>query len=204
MRAKSLELKKKIYEFVNDWRSSNGDSPTLSKIANCLGVDRSTVYRYLIAMTEEDYGLTYDGKTIETREFNSFNMQLSPTKLVGSIPCGEAQTEEEYVEEYVNLPSALFGKGEFYLLRATGDSMEDAGISEGDLIVIKKQETARVGDIVVALDDESKNTLKRFAGFNENHCAILEYMNEAVYPNKAIIVKELTVQGVAGHVIKKL
>lgn len=90
------------------------------------------------------------------------------------------------------------------MLRATGDSMEDAGISEGDLIVIKKQETARVGDIVVALDDESKNTLKRFAGFNENHCAILEYMNEAVYPNKAIIVKELTVQGVAGHVIKKL
>jgi repressor LexA len=82
--------------------------------------------------------------------------------------------------------------------------MEDAGISEGDLVVILKQPTAEVGDIVVALDDQNQNTLKRFGGFDDNHRVILEYMNEDVYPGKTILVKELMVQGIAKHVIKSL
>lgn len=82
--------------------------------------------------------------------------------------------------------------------------MEDAGISEGDLVVILKQSTAEIGDIVVALDDQNQNTLKRFAGFDEDNKVVLEYMNEDVYPGKTILVKELTVQGVAKHVIKSL
>ena len=77
------------------------------------------------------------------------------------------------IEEYVNLPTNLFGKGDFYILRAKGDSMEDAGISEGDLVVILKQPTAEVGDIVVALDDQNQNTLKRFGGFDDNHTLII-------------------------------
>lgn len=82
--------------------------------------------------------------------------------------------------------------------------MEDAGITEGDMVVIRRQETAEVGDIVVALNEDGKNTLKRFGGFDEKHRAILEYMNEAVYPNKVIAVERFTVQGVANHVIKQL
>jgi SOS-response transcriptional repressors (RecA-mediated autopeptidases) len=82
--------------------------------------------------------------------------------------------------------------------------MEDAGISEGDLVVILKQPSAEVGDIVVALDDQNQNTLKRFGGFDDNHRVILEYMNEEVYPGKTILVNELTVQGIAKHVIKSL
>ena len=135
---------------------------------------------------------------------NTETLNLAPAMIVGSIPCGEAQCEEEYVEAYVNLPTALFGKGEFYILRAKGDSMEDAGITEGDLVIILRQPTAEVGDIIVALDDENQNTLKRFAGFDENGYVVLEYMNEAVYPGKVIKVKQLTVQGVAKHVLKSL
>ena len=75
---------------------------------------------------------------------------------------------------------------------------------EGDLIVIRKQQTANIGDIVVALDDENCNTLKRLSGFDDKGNAVLEYMNQEVYPDKIIIVKELVVQGVAEHVIKKL
>ena len=131
-------------------------------------------------------------------------MNTARAAIVGSIPCGEAQAEDEYVEEYVNLPTNLFGKGDFYILRAKGNSMEDAGISEGDLVVILKQSTAEIGDIVVALDDQNQNTLKRFAGFDEDNKVVLEYMNEDVYPGKTILVKELTVQGVAKHVIKSL
>lgn len=204
MRTKSMELKRQIYDYVNEWKRENGHSPTLSVLANNFKVSRTTIYRYLIEMTAENMGLFYDGKSIETRELNAENMCLSPALVVGSIPCGEAQEEEEYVEEYVNLPASLFGKGEFYILRASGDSMEDAGITEGDMVVIRRQETADVGDIVVALDEDGRNTLKRFGGFDEKHRAILEYMNEAVYPDKIITVKHLTVQGVANHVIKQL
>lgn len=204
MRTKSMELKRQIYDYVNEWKRENGHSPTLSVLANYFKVSRTTIYRYLVEMTSENMGLIYDGKSIETRELNAENMCLSPALVVGSIPCGEAQEEEEYVEEYVNLPASLFGKGEFYILRASGDSMEDAGIAEGDMVVIRRQETADVGDIVVALDEDGRNTLKRFGGFDEKHRAILEYMNEAVYPDKIITVKHLTVQGVANHVIKQL
>ena len=204
MRTKSMELKRQIYDYVNEWKRENGHSPTLSVLAKNFKVSRTTIYRYLIEMTAENMGLIYDGKSIETRELNAENMCLSPALVVGSIPCGEAQEEEEYVEEYVNLPASLFGKGEFYILRASGDSMEDAGISEGDMVVIRRQETADVGNIVVALDEDGRNTLKRFGGLDEKHRAILEYMNEAVYPDKTITVKHLTVQGVAKHVIKQL
>ena len=200
MRTKSMELKRQIYDYVNEWKRENGHSPTLSVLANYFKVSRTTIYRYLVEMTSENMGLIYDGKSIETRELNAENMCLSPALVVGSIPCGEAQEEEEYV----NLPASLFGKGEFYILRASGDSMEDAGIAEGDMVVIRRQETADVGDIVVALDEDGRNTLKRFGGFDEKHRAILEYMNEAVYPDKIITVKYLTVQGVANHVIKQL
>ena len=204
MRSKSLELKKQIYTFVNEWRQAYGRSPSLKNIADGMGVSRTTVYRYLLEMNDENWGLTYTGDAIETKEFNSENTYLSTAKIVGSIPCGEATPEEEYVEDYINLPASLFGKGEFYILRARGDSMTDVGIDEGDMVVIRKQQTADIGNIVVALDDENCNTLKRFGGFDDEGNAILEYMNQEVYPDKTIIVKELIVQGVAEHVIKKL
>lgn len=203
MRSKSAEMKRKIYDFVNDWRRDEGRSPSLKAIADHLKVSRTTVYRYLIEMNKQG-DLVYDGKVIDTKELNSKNTRLSGAMIVGNIPCGEAVNVEPYVEEYVNLPVSLFGDGEFYILRAKGDSMEDAGIHEKDLIVIRQQPVAEIGDIVVALDDEDQNTLKRFGGFDKHHNAILEYMNEAVYPGKTIKVKHLVVQGVAKHVIKSL
>ena len=82
--------------------------------------------------------------------------------------------------------------------------MEDAGISDGDLVVIRRQPTAEPGDIVVALVDQDRNTLKRFAGFDSEHRAVLQYMNEEVYPGRTITVDSLVVQGVAHNVIKTL
>ena len=203
MRSRSADFKNRICDVVNDWKRNVGRTPSLKEIGDELGVNKSTIYRYLVEMDEEGL-LEYDGNSIDTKELNHRTMNTARAAIVGSIPCGEAQAEDEYVEEYVNLPTNLFGKGDFYILRAKGNSMEDAGISEGDLVVILKQSTAEIGDIVVALDDQNQNTLKRFAGFDEDNKVVLEYMNEDVYPGKAILVKELTVQGVAKHVIKSL
>ena len=83
--------------------------------------------------------------------------------------------------------------------------MVDAGINENDLVLIKKQSTASEGDIVVALDENNENTLKTYAGIDEeSQQAILRYENKEVYPDKVIKVKQLVVQGVAVNVIKKL
>ena len=71
MRYKSMELKRKIYDFVNEWKRENGHSPTLSVIASNFSVSRTTIYRYLVEMTAENMGLIYNGKTIETRELNT-------------------------------------------------------------------------------------------------------------------------------------
>ncbi len=203
MRSKSSSLKKEIYAFVNSWLRENGSSPSLRNIADSLNVSRTTVYRYLQEM-DRDGAVSYDGNAIETKEQNRRNTKLSAALLVGSIPCGEAVPEEEYVEDYINIPATLFGTGEFYMLRASGDSMEDAGISDGDLVVIRRQPTAEPGDIVVALVDQDRNTLKRFAGFDSEHRAVLQYMNEEVYPGRTITVDSLVVQGVAHNVIKTL
>lgn len=203
MRHKSDALKEKIYQFVNDWKRDKGHSPSLGDIAKRLDVSRTTIYRYLTEMTEEG-SLHYDGRIIDTPEYNRENMRFSLTKLVGEVPCGETQEKEEHVEDYINLPVSLFGSGSFYALRASGDSMEDAGISEGDIVIIAQQQEAKKGEIVVALDDEGKNTLKRYGGQNEAGNHILAYQNEAVYPNKTILVREFVVQGVARHVIKTL
>ena len=202
MRYKSAELKEKIYCFVNDQMRKHGSSPSLGEIADAVHVSRTTVLRYLVEMDAEGT-LSYDGRTIGTREYNRRNMRFSMAKLVGEIPRGEAQ-EEEQVEDYINLPVNVFGSGAFYALRASGDSMEDVGISDGDVVIILQQHDANAGDIVVALDDEGRNTLKQYQGRDGDGYFVLAYRNEAVYPDRKILVKDLAVQGVASHVIKKL
>ena len=83
--------------------------------------------------------------------------------------------------------------------------MVDAGIDDGDMVVIRKSEEAEKGSIIVALDDFGQNTLKRYGGYDpETGSYLLEYMNEKEYPEKVIRVKQLTVQGVVKRVIKDL
>lgn len=204
MRSKNPELMKEICAYVNDYYRANHSSPSLSEIAKGVNVAKTTVYRYLVEMNERGL-ISYNGHTIESTKIDKCVTGYFSAPIVGSIRCGDPEAEEEYIEEYVSLPESIFGKGEFYILRAIGDSMLDAGINDGDLIVICKQEKACVGDIVVALDENNENTLKTFAGIDEkSHCAILKYQNKRKYQNKEIRVKELIVQGVAKNIIKSL
>ena len=195
---------KEINAFVNEYFRAKRSSPSTGDIAKALGISRPTAYRYLVEMDEKGL-ISYDGHTIETPQIDKCALGYFSAPIVGTIHCGDPETEEEYVEEYVSLPESVFGKGEFYILRASGDSMVDAGIEDKDLVVIKKQSSASVGDIVVALDEENQNTLKTFEGIDEESgYAILKYENYRKYRNKEIRVRELVVQGVAKHVIKAL
>jgi len=204
MRSKNTELMKEICTYVSDYYRKWRTSPSVSEIAKAIGIAKTTAYRYLVDMNDRGM-ISYDGHNIETPQIDKCTSGYFSAPIVGSIQCGDPETEEEHVEEYVSLPESIFGSGEFYILRASGDSMIDAGIEDKDLVVIRKQETATVGDIVVALDGDSQNTLKTFAGIDEKSgCAILQYENRRKYPHKEIHVSELVVQGVAKHVIKAL
>lgn len=204
MRSKNPELMKEISTFVNDYYRKQRSSPSVSEIAKAVGIAKTTAYRYLVDMNERGM-ISYDGNTIETPQINRCTSGYFSAPIVGSIRCGDPETEEEQVEEYVSLPESIFGKGEFYILRASGDSMVDAGIEDKDLVVIKKQDAASVGDIVVALDEDNQNTLKTYIGIDEESgYALLKYENKRCYQDKVIRVRELVVQGVAKHVIKAL
>ncbi len=202
MRSKSPELMEAIKEFVNKYYREHRRSPSTQTIGAAVGVTRNTVYRYLVEMNELGI-LQYDKTVKSTEQMTKCRTGYFSAPVVGSIRCGDPEAEEEMVEEYVSLPESIFGKGQFYLLRAKGDSMVDAGIGEGDLIVIQVQHEAKEGEIVVALDPDGQNTLKRFGGYDEEGgCYLLEYMNKARYPGKVEKVKSFVVQGVARHVIK--
>lgn len=199
MRSKSPELMKEICQYVEKYFLQNAISPSTTKIAEEVGVSRGTAYKYLIAMNEKGM-IEYDGRNIQTDVTRKLNTESSQTAIVGSISCGSLQYEEEDIEEYISLPTAIFGKGDFYILHASGDSMIEAGIDDGDLVVVRKQNYADEGDIVVALVD-NQNTLKTFYRDKQNRKIILHPENESM---EDIVVDSCYIQGIACHVIKVL
>lgn len=193
-----------ILKFVNKYYQENRVAPTIIQVSEGVGVPRSTTHRYLQELSKRGM-LEYDRGILSAPQSAKMKTSYISAPLVGSIQCGSPEEEEEFVEEYVSLPVSLFGKGEFYILRAKGDSMVDAGIEEDDLIVIERNCPAKIGDIVVALDPDNQNTLKRYSGFDKTERRyILKYENEAKYPGEKIKVKSFMVQGIARHVIKSL
>ena len=204
MRSKSQETLDAILKFVNKYYQQNRNAPSIIEVADGVGVGKTTAYRYLQELSERGL-LEYSRGIAAAPKSAKMKTSYVSAPLVGSIRCGNPEDEEESIEEYVSLPESIFGKGDFYILRAKGDSMVDAGIDEDDLLVIERNCPALEGDIVVALDEDNQNTLKRYAGYDKDSgYYILEYENEARYPGKTIKVRSFQVQGVARHVIKSL
>ena len=136
MRHKSEELMQQILNYAEKFLLLNHRSPYTSEIADALGIVKSTVYRYLVEMNERGM-LSYHNGEIVTERTEKLSSDTKPAAVLGSVSCGMPQLEEEYVEEYVSLPVSLFGDGEFFILRANGDSMTGAGIHSGDMVVIR-------------------------------------------------------------------
>lgn len=202
MRHKSVELMNEIQSFVETYYINNRHSPSTTEIAEAVGIARGTAYKYLVDMAERGM-IKYDGQQIVTEKTSKVNAELTSVAILGSVACGIPQLEEENAEEYLSLPVALFGSGTFYLLRAKGTSMIEAGINPGDLVLVRKQSTAKNGEIVVALVN-NENTLKRLYVDQEHNCVRLHPENKTM---EDIIVsegEELQIQGVAVYVIKAL
>lgn len=177
-----------------------GETPSNKTIADAMHIGRSTAYYYLMEMSKRHI-ISYENGIISSEKIEKFMQPVRHATVVGSIPCGEPDECEEMVEEYIPLPVSIFGDGDFYVLRASGNSMIEAGIDSGDLIIIQKQETARIGDIVVALTDGHQNTLKRLE-YDKNRKHYYLHPENPEYDD--IYVDDLQIQGVARHVIKAL
>ena len=197
MRSKDKTLMAAIEKFVSDYTDSNGISPTMQEVADGVGSSKATVQRY-IAQLCDDGILDYSGyRTMTSTKTKAAAIRVP---VLGTIACGIPKFAEENIEEYVRLPVALFGKGNFFIPRAYGDSMIEAGIDNGDLVLIRQQNYADEGQIVVALmEDEA--TLKRFYPEPKKHRIRLHPENSRM---DDIYVDNCEIQGVAVKVLKDL
>ncbi len=198
MRHYDEELKQDILTCVKKFWIKNSKNPNAKEIANIINRPKTTVYRYVLKMAEEgilNYSTDNGISTSQTEKLTSEEVVVA---LVGSITCGPLSFAEENITEYFKLPTSLFGRGEFFALQASGDSMINAGIDDGDLVLIRKQNTANEGEIIVALVDD-ETTLKRFYRDKKNKRFILHPENEK-YDD--IIVDNLIIQGIVTKVLK--
>ena len=197
MNQKSSESMDRIISFVNDFYRDNKRSPSIRQVASGTGLGVATVHRYLTAMTERGL-IDYDGEVIMTEQSNKIRNGVFQTGIIGSVPCGPFSLEEEFVEQYVYLPTDIFGGGDMFILHASGDSMTGAGIDDGDLVLVKKQEEARDGDIVVAWAEDVGNTLKRYKKYGNT---VFLHPENPKYVD--IPVKNCKIQGIVTWVLKK-
>lgn len=198
MRSKNPAYFELLIRFIDDYIDNYGRSPSTQEIASGTGLSPATVSRYLSRMREDGI-IDYSGhRNIVTKRNSAIETNAVP--VLGSVSCGIPKFAEENIEEYVKLPVSLFGKGDFFLLRASGNSMIETGIDSGDLVLVRRQDYAAPGQIVVALMEEEA-TLKRYYPEPQNGYIRLHPENKDM---DDIIVDHCLIQGVAVHVIKEL
>lgn len=197
MRSKDKSLLAEIEKYVCNFTDSNGISPTMQEIADAVGVSKATVHRYITQLCEDGV-IDYSG--VRSITSTKAKVQVVRVPVLGRIACGIPKFAEENIEEYVKLPVALFGNGDFFLLRAYGDSMVEVGIEDGDLVLIRQQNYADRGQIVVALVEDDA-TLKRYYPEPENNRVRLHPENSRM---EDIYVDSCQIQGVAVKVLKDL
>jgi repressor LexA len=185
-----------IFDFIKKYSARYGYPPTVRDIGKAVGLaSSSTVHQHLanlekIGILRRDPSKPRAIELLDRAVQEVRNIVGSPDglPLVGSVAAGAPVLAEENIEEYVNVPDIAGGdKGE-YLLRVRGQSMKDAGILEGDLVVVRPQETAVDGDIVVAMVGEDA-TVKRY--FLESDHVRLQPENDAMEPIRSREVRVL-------------
>ena len=201
MRTKNQELMTKMINFIESEYQKNGLAPTLREIASEFNITSACVSHYLTEMKEKGL-IQSNGKSrsIKTSKMQSMLNEVSYLPVVGSIACGTPLLAEENIEKYLPVPTDFLGAGKFFILRANGNSMIKAGIEDGDYVIVKQQETAEIGQIIVALID-NEATLKRYYLDNERQQVRLHPENDKM---KDMYFKNVVIQGIAVKVIKDL
>ncbi len=188
-----------IFDFIRTHSAKYGYPPTVRDIGKAVGLASSSTVHAHLANLEKTGLLRRDPSKPRAIELldravggavESVRgiMRSDSLPLLGSVAAGAPVLAEENVEEYVSVPQLAGGGDGQYLLQIRGESMKDAGILDGDYVVVRSQDTARDGDIVVALLGEEA-TVKRF--FRESDHIRLQPENETMEPIRSADVKVL-------------
>ncbi len=191
-----LDVIKKIIQI-------KGYPPSVREIGQLAGLNSSsTVHGYLQRLEQKGF-LRRDSckpRALELMDappgLRNINVHYVP--VLGRVSAGDPFLAVENPEEVMPVPVDLTGQGEFFLLRVHGESMIKSGILDGDLVVVRRQQTADNGDIIVALLGDDV-TVKRF--FLENDHVRLQPENDLLSP---IIVKNITILGKVTALLRKL
>src|SRR5215203_4794430 len=181
-----------IFDFVKRYAGEHGYPPTVRDIGKAIGLtSSSTVHAHLANL--EKLGLLRRDPTkpraIEVLvDKAKAAVAANGLPLVGQVAAGQPILAEENIEEYVQVPDLAGGEAGEYVLRVRGASMRDVGILEGDYVVVRPQDTAADGEIVVALVDEEA-TVKRF--FREADHVRLQPENASMEPIRSKDVRVL-------------
>ena len=183
----------RILDFIKSEIQQKGYPPSVREIANAVGLkSTSTVHGHLQRL--EKRGLLHrDAMKPRAMEVvgdpNFVRSGTTAVPVIGRVTAGLPILAEENLEDYVALPDVMLVDGEHFILLVRGDSMIEAGILDGDYIIVRRQQEANNGDIVVAMIDDSA-TVKRF--YKENGHFRLQPENSAMEP---IYADEVTVLG---------
>jgi repressor LexA len=191
---------KNVLLFIKEFKRKYGNVPTLKEISNGLGYSKpSSIQRFMTALYEQGYLVKINEwrKGYEIAE----ESEIINIPIVGNVACGKPILADENIEGYLPV-DRLFIKGEpsdYFILKAQGDSMDKAGIDNGDFVLIKKQDIAENGDKVVALinDEATIKILKRMEDY-----VVLEPRSTNPRNNPIVLRADLTIQGVVKMVIK--
>jgi repressor LexA len=193
---------REIFDFIRRYVRKYGYPPTVREIGQALGLHSpSTVHAHL-AKLEQIGILRRDPskpRAIELMVGKARKALKGPgVPVVGNVAAGEPIVAEENIEDYYEVPSVIGGEGDDYILKVRGDSMKDAGILEGDFVVVRPADEAKNGEIVVALlGDEA--TVKRF--YRERNAVRLQPENKA---HKPIRTKDAQLLGKVVGVFRKV
>ena len=183
----------RILDFIKSEIQQKGYPPSVREIANAVGLkSTSTVHGHLQRL--EKRGLLHRDamkpRAMEVTGDPNFERNNSTAvPVVGRVTAGLPILAEENLEEYVSIPEVMLGEGEHFILLVRGDSMIEAGILDGDYIVVRKQAEANNGDVVVAMIEDSA-TVKRF--YKENGHFRLQPENSSMAP---IYADEVSILG---------
>ncbi|MEA2422155.1 MAG: repressor LexA, partial [Thermoleophilaceae bacterium] len=190
---KLTKRQQEIFEFIKQYSGRHGYPPTVRDIGKAIGLtSSSTVHAHLSNL--EKLGLVRRDPT-KPRALELLGEAArkiagpSGLPLVGRVAAGSPILAEENIEDYVEVPPIAGGEDGEYVLRVTGESMKDAGILDGDYVIVQRQDTAANGEIVVALVGEEA-TVKRY--FREDDHIRLQPENSAMEP---IRTREVAVLG---------
>ena len=185
-----------VLDFVKGYIASHGYPPTVREIGKAIGVNSpATVQAHLECLEEKGF-IRKEGtknRTIEVlvdNEYLTKNEEVIQVPLLGKITAGSPIEAIEKPDEFFSLPAFLVPKDkEVFTLNVSGCSMINAGILDGDIVIVEKRNTARNGEIVVAMTEDNEVTLKTF--YKEKGYVRLQPENDTMEPiilNNAIIL----------------